>query len=229
MLALNSIREFRTAPAPHDLLTPGRRGRSRPPCSRTCSCWAAGITTELQRTARITRSYELRLTPEGHAARSTPKRRSPDLRPLRGQRGEVWSGVERVAPVLATSVTAEIGDGTVGRGGTDSSVEALALGMEFRRPGPVSAHRGRDAPGPARCLRRFADVAEPRSAWSIREARGATAASPAHRGHGDAGRRHSVSGTRASSPSRPAATSRSSCGSTTCRRCRRRRIRCHLR
>lgn len=139
MLALNSMREFRTRPL-RTLLTLAGVAVTTAMLADMLML-GRGITQSFGELLE-SRGYELRLTPKGTLPFDT-EATVPGFATLRDSVASV-AGVERVAPVLAASVTVEAAD-DAGR-----SVEALALGMhsgdqglyrltegEMPRPGEV--------------------------------------------------------------------------------------------
>ena len=119
MLALNSIREFRTRPL-RTLLTLAGVAVTTAMLADMLML-GRGITRSFSELLE-SRGYELRLAPKGTLPFDT-EATVPGFATLRDSVESV-AGVERVAPVLATSVTVEAAD-DAGR-----SVEALALGMD---------------------------------------------------------------------------------------------------
>lgn len=145
MLALNSIREFRQRPLRTILTLAGVAVTTA--MLADMLMLGRGITRSFGELLE-SRGYELRLTPQGTLPFDT-EATVGGFAALRDSLERV-AGVERVAPVLAASVTVEIGDGTVGEG-LDSMVQALALGMD---PGDQSLYRSTDGdtPGPGEVL-----------------------------------------------------------------------------
>ena len=157
MLALNSIREFRQRPLRTILTLAGVAVTTA--MLADMLMLGRGITRSFGELLE-SRGYELRLTPQGTLPFDT-EATVGGFAALRDSLERV-AGVERVAPVLAASVTAEIGDGTVGEG-LDSMVQVLALGMD---PGDQSLYRltDGDTPGPGEVLV-DSDVAEALGAY----------------------------------------------------------------
>lgn len=127
MLALNSIREFRMRPL-RTLLTLAGIAVTTAMLADMLML-GRGITQSFGELLE-SRGYELRLTPKGTLPFDT-EATVPGFAALRDS-VEGVIGVDRVAPVLAASLTVETTDGT-GR-----SAEALALGMD---PGDQSLYR----------------------------------------------------------------------------------------
>lgn len=132
MLALNSIREFRMRPLRTLLTVAG------------VAVTTAMLADMLMLGRGMTRSfggllesrgYELRLTPRGTLPFDT-EATVPGFAALRDSVERV-AGVERVAPVLAASVIADI-EGTSASDGQERSTQALALGMD---PGDQSLYQ----------------------------------------------------------------------------------------
>ena len=157
MLALNSIREFRQRPLRTILTLAGVAVTTA--MLADMLMLGRGITRSFGELLE-SRGYELRLTPQGTLPFDT-EATVGGFAALRDSLERV-AGVERVAPVLAASVTVEIGDGTVGEG-LDSMVQVLALGMV---PGDQSLYRltDGDTPGPGEVLV-DSDVAEALGAY----------------------------------------------------------------
>lgn len=157
MLALNSIREFRQRPLRTILTLAGVAVTTA--MLADMLMLGRGITRSFGELLE-SRGYELRLTPQGTLPFDT-EATVGGFAALRDSLERV-AGVERVAPVLAASVTAEIGDGTVGEG-SDSMVQVLGLGMD---PGDQSLYRltDGDTPGPGEVLV-DSDVAEALGAY----------------------------------------------------------------
>lgn len=169
MLALNSIREFRTRPLRTLLTLAG------------VAVTTAMLADMLMLGRGMTRSfggllesrgYELRLTPRGTLPFDT-EATVPGFAALRDS-VEMVAGVERVAPVLAASVIAEIG-GNAAADGPERSTQALAFGMD---PGDQSLYQltAGETPGPGDILTDpevgAALRAEPESSVRLRPARG---------------------------------------------------------
>ncbi len=169
MLALNSIREFRTRPLRTLLTVAG------------VAVTTAMLADMLMLGRGMTRSfggllesrgYELRLTPSGTLPFDT-EATVPGFAALRDSVERV-AGVERVAPVLAASVIAEIG-GDAAADGTERSTQALAFGMD---PGDQSLYQltEGETPGPEEILTDpevgVALRVEPGSSVRLRPARG---------------------------------------------------------
>jgi len=140
MLALNSIREFRTRPL-RTLLTLAGVAVTTAMLADMLML-GRGITQSFEELLE-SRGYELRLTPKGTLPFDT-EATVPGFATLRDS-VEGVAGVERVAPVLAASVTVETAVG--GAGGTERTPPGLADGMdpadqslypltEGRTPGP---------------------------------------------------------------------------------------------
>ena len=127
MLALNSIREFRTRPLRTVLTLAGVAVTTA--MLADMLMLGRGITRSFGELLE-SRGYELRLVPQGILPFDT-EATIPGFAALRDSVESV-PGVERVAPVLAASVTLETaGDAGDGAGAaTGPSVEALALGMD---------------------------------------------------------------------------------------------------
>ena len=140
MLALNSIREFRTRPLRTLLTLLGVAVTTA--MLADMLMLGRGITRSFGELLE-SRGYELRLTPRGTLPFDT-EATIPGFATLRDSVASV-AGVDRVAPVLAASLTVEATDGT-GR-----SAEALALGMD---PGDQSLYRltGGESPRPGDVL-----------------------------------------------------------------------------
>lgn len=119
MLALNSMREFRTRPL-RTLLTLAGVAVTTAMLADMLML-GRGITQSFGELLE-SRGYELRLTPRGTLPFDT-EATVPGFATLRDSVVSV-AGVERVAPVLAASVTVEAADDA------RPSVEALALGMD---------------------------------------------------------------------------------------------------
>ena len=169
MLALNSIREFRTRPLRTLLTVAG------------VAVTTAMLADMLMLGRGMTRSfgelldsrgYELRLTPRGTLPFDT-EATVPGFAALRDS-VEMVEGVERVAPVLAASVIAEIEGGSAADG-TERSTQALAFGMD---PGDQSLYQltAGETPGQGEILTDpevgAALRAEPGSSVRLRPARG---------------------------------------------------------
>lgn len=169
MLALNSIREFRTRPLRTLLTVAG------------VAVTTAMLADMLMLGRGMTRSfggllesrgYELRLTPSGTLPFDT-EATVPGFAALRDSVERV-AGVERVAPVLAASVIAEIG-GDTAADGPERSTQALAFGMD---PGDQSLYQltEGETPGPEEILTDpevgTALRVEPGSSVRLRPARG---------------------------------------------------------
>ena len=169
MLALNSIREFRTRPL-RTLLTVAGVAVTTAMLADMLML-GRGITRSFGELLE-SRGYELRLTPRGTLPFDT-EATVPGFAALRDSL-ETVAGVERVAPVLAASVIAEIA-GTSMADGPERSTQALAFGMD---PGDQSLYRltEGETPGQGQVLIdsdvRAALRAEPGSSLRLRPARG---------------------------------------------------------
>jgi len=144
MLALNSIREFRTRPL-RTLLTLAGVAVTTAMLADMLML-GRGITQSFEELLE-SRGYELRLTPKGTLPFDT-EATVPGFATLRDS-VEGVAGVERVAPVLAASVTVETAVG--GAGATQRTAQVLAYGMD---PDDQSLYRlteGR-TPGPGELL-----------------------------------------------------------------------------
>ncbi len=144
MLALNSFREFRTRPLRTLLTLAG------------VAVTTAMLADMLMLGRGITQSFGELLESRGHELRLTPKgtlpfdteATVPGFQTLRDSVAAV-AGVEGIAPVLAASVTAQVGDLVLD--GSGRSAQALALGMD---PDDRSLYRltEGETPGPGEVL-----------------------------------------------------------------------------
>ena len=144
MLALNSFREFRTRPL-RTLLTLAGVAVTTAMLADMLML-GRGITQSFGELLE-SRGYELRLTPKGTLPFDT-EATVPGFRTLRDSVAAV-AGVEGIAPVLAASVTAQVGDLVLD--GSGRSAQALALGMD---PDDRSLYRltEGETPGPGEVL-----------------------------------------------------------------------------
>ncbi len=144
MLALNSFREFRTRPL-RTLLTLAGVAVTTAMLADMLML-GRGITQSFGELLE-SRGYELRLTPKGTLPFDT-EATVPGFRTLRDSVAAV-AGVEGIAPVLAASVTAQVGDFVPD--GSGHSAQALALGMD---PDDRSLYRltEGETPGPGEVL-----------------------------------------------------------------------------
>lgn len=145
MLALNALREFRTRPLRTVLTLAGVAVTTA--MLADMLMLGRGMTDSFAELLE-SRDYELRLTPKGTLPFDT-EATVPGFAALRDSLERI-EGVERVAPVLAASVIAEIEGGPAARG-AGRSTQALALGMD---PGDRSLYRltAGETPGPGEVL-----------------------------------------------------------------------------
>lgn len=131
MLARNSVREFRMRPLRTVLTVAGIAVTTA--MLADMLMLGRGITQSFGELLE-SRGYELRLTPKG----TLPFDTEATVGGFAGLRDTIdgIAGVERIAPVLATSVTAELG--TAAGDSPGRSIQALALGMD---PGDQSLYR----------------------------------------------------------------------------------------